>query len=74
MAVKPESKLEENEGPCLSCSVVFLTRKSFSRAPLLGGLVQVDLWRKGCPTETSISRREKMARKKKRQMEKAQER
>lgn len=63
--MKLESKLEENEGLCLSCSKVFLTRKSFSRAPLLGGLVQVDLWRKGCPTENSISRREKTARKKK---------
>ena len=55
--------------------MVFLTLKSFNRAPLLGGFVQVDLWRKGCPVENSISKREKMARKKKkRQMEKAQER
>lgn len=63
--VKLESKIEENEGLCSSCSVVFLTLKSFNRAPLLGGLVQVDLWRKGCPMENSISKREKMARKKK---------
>lgn len=41
--MKLESKIEENEGLCLSCSLVFLTLKSFNRAPLLGGLVQVDL-------------------------------
>lgn len=62
--MKLESKIEENEGLCSSCSVVFLTLKSFTGL-LLGGLVQVDLWRKGCPMENSISKREKMARKKK---------
>ena len=55
--------------------MVFLTLKSFNRAPLLGGFVQVDLWRKGCPVENSIAKgRRWPEKKKKRQMEKAQER